>query len=1594
MFTPTQAALKLKSLREKNPQLSSYSDDKLIDMYHLKTGTNDFAEYKNANSLVRLAGQSNAALKGLTSDYIIEPLDRAFGSSPDTENNAIVSDIAGGIAESAPELGILGLGALTAVPTSGGSLLIAVPAAAGLSALRNYADTSDVLSSAATGASMLATGGLASTGARAGQAALQSTIKKAAPKLAARLSTPLAEKLAAGAGSYAFATAGQLPAETLAYTGDPDASVADRVLTNIKRLASPRGAATYFGSDLGFGALGLAAEKGAKNAKQILSNRGKLKGVGGSSVVGDYEGARKVLEQRGIKVEDFYPPAVVMDVADTLQSGVKYFDNDWANYELVKSAFVNESATNFVSDEAYNSGVNWIKRTDERRKEVARDILVGTLPLKDKLGFTGTPFENLMSFINADSLEQYARNDYARATELFDAVENLDDTLARKALGNQVDNLPTGYDRTKALLAEYRKGNIDAETLTRIHPDLGEIALTGDGLVFDLFKDKKLAQAAATNAQAFQKNMEELRKQVDMQSRAAEYVKKFVDFEVENPMPAQGTEAPMFRFADNKKEAVNFFERSIMADLQLALRYPETRGAFNIARGFKQQGRAKFLEHFQTLGQNLDNTLDPYTALKNAEDWINSNNGEELAKFAKAFAQEHKRAQQKAGLLTEQELSDVFKLNAEELHRYKALRELPMKLATEELRTQRQIDQLGLTKVVYLASGKKLSMDYATNFAKQVNDYVDALPRYPKGDKRLSTTQQQIHAFVRTLADNYGLKLDTDTVEKIGTLADVLKYNRELVISKRSELGYLPTIRRGVYGGTLVTPEGRARYEAGEPAKDGDVFTVDGNNKNEIERKIQEYQEKGYKVLHAWDKKEKEKIGQNVYAFDELESLRKEQANNIKFLADKYRAEGKLSPMDEQFLFDLQNLYNPLEDAYQAAVSTTQQYDLQRKNIAGFREEQFVPNILDYARAQSNAQQRRLAKAQLAVEMEKPAYDAVPGLKEAWAEKLQYAFGKDNAKVNKLREAVVHFYLALSPRNMALQTTQNVMTGMGPMTLHTGSIKSASRAIVNGGKLMSKYITTGTTGNTYLDRIIKQADHDGVTASTEHDLWLDSKTLENMGERRSRVKKASTKVLDNVERLLRSSSAFMERQNRLWSITSMADYELKKLGKTKKRLTEAELERIYKLAIQYSDDVNFVGDRANRPGFIKKAKSGFVHDSLLVATTMQSFAINYVGQLYAIGKRAKLSRNKALLGAVGVLLAASGGMGLPGAKDAEQALSQLFGTSVEAKLRGALLGDNPSESSEALADTLMYGLPTLFGFDASQSLGLGTLLNYNAGESPGENIFGTASGATGSMIGKFALAANDLIGGNYEQAYRRAMPQTLRYITRLADATTKNRTVNTEGIPSRKAISGRGTAALLAGFTPWEQSRQSKSERLKYTLDKSLSEQKQDMVDKIARDYIRGDREGAKEKLAQLVADLGPEQDERALLNSIEERIYVRRSGYALNSISLQDAKTLAQIKRAYPSEPMALREPVSALLNKTEVAADLGSPFQVAHQLQNLPQAFRSQVIKELLLQAGMTPQVWELAQSPSIASQDRLFRLLSEQSPALNVQGYELSR
>lgn len=1077
----------------------------------------------------------------------------------------------------------------------------------------------------------------------------------------------------------------------------------------------------------------------------------------------------------------------------------------------------------------------------------------------------------------------------------------------------------------------------------------------------------------------------------------------------------------------------DFYEDNFLSALYRTKIYPETLDFFNTLHHFRNKIKTYEHGYLSFLGQNADNTLGQDHAIKNYNDYITKlispfagDRNVRLERMSKVIT---KNQEIREGLLnptdpdtapvgtvredqlvSRDEMINKFGLSEQDADFLQRLVKLPKLVAEQSLRKAQEVDTVNLSKLFYLQNknqnidqvkNKVAEMIRTTNEAgsliverKFYENYVNELKKNPdqnaiilsQMESKIFMLQQQetqlrgiLEAQIRKSFDGvipFNPNPGEDAfVNQITAVANRLAEARaEQAFIMRDE-GYAPMTRRGRF----LVKVFKKNFD-GKAMPDSTASLQGFKTKQEA----QEFVKKTGLSSDSYQLIDKETFGDRaqLYSPYQLQAVRDKARSDFDGLVREYiekLPEG--TPNRESIanaLIDIRNQFRPLDQEIKEVISAKgDKFKERRWLVPGFNEFDFIPNIFEYTNYKTIVEQKALTRAEAELQMLRPEVQTNPPMLTRMQRELEYVLGHTDEAAG-LRKLIFYSYLGGSVRHVIQNLLQVPLNGIPEMVAQGAGMHAYSHAL-KAGKLAHEYNQTGTTGNKTFDVLLKQAEKDGVTIPNAIEFFApESADLQNALDSVSAYEKGQTQLGEKtkyvaselgkgLEKFMRSTAVAGEQVNRRVSfIMSLLESE---------RLGVKDARQMFNKANMFTDYVNFVGDKSNRPGFQVKLGKSWAHSPVLVATALQSFVLNHIGQLYSYGRLA-LRGNKSYQQAFATgsvhLIAMAGAMGIPFAQTAEQMFESATGISLkEAVRRGLIVKANDwfdiqEKNGGRIADVVLNGFTKLTGLEASQSIGLGDpLFSYQADRTPSAL---DVMGPLGGLINKGASAASVVAANPFEpsewmNATRTVAPQALNYWFKLMDATMKGGYYDREGAPVVEGLNAKSSIALLGGFTPTEVSNVRQVQKLRRKIDQKDSEDYRNAVNQVAKNLFAFEQSGDNDHLvkansffADYVKAMAGTQDRDSMVKSVANRVEELRHP-AFQPPTLKTSRAAQEALASYPETAYPVAAKLPAVVGELKAAQLLGQQDVLQRKLGAAKSAALTSALYDHLIQAGYEP-------------------------------------
>jgi hypothetical protein len=1103
-----------------------------------------------------------------------------------------------------------------------------------------------------------------------------------------------------------------------------------------------------------------------------------------------------------------------------------------------------------------------------------------------------------------------------------------------------------------------------------------------------------------------------------------------------------------------------------MSGLAKARLYPAFRPIFEKLHHVRTDVKEIEMSYMAWLGQYLDPNLTRVQGIEEFMKWKDKlasafapkSSRSQLVNIGKAAAENQRRRDleefEAGDLVTEQELVDDFHLSPENAKMTMRLFELPQLIAQQDLNFKIARDELSLAKLLF-AVNKKQDMETVHEKAKQFTllghqmgvfllesegfqkqlKQAEAKTSTPEVEalkvelqnhlelrqsklnelKLLSeATLRQVFAgdidFAADLGQDAFINLVNNAIAKLG-------FGRAHSVHTMMKPGYLPQYRRGNY---IVT-----------------VYEKDENGESKVK------ETKGFTKKKDADifVKKTEDAGGDVQLFDKtqfkhrvdmvnpraIKEMQQKVMNDFAQLAEQARIDVIDHPSKSAIIDvinDMQVSFRPLESEYTEVVGVKGDPSLERrKNIEGFESDDYLPNLIEYMSTKTVAGQRSYTRAYANYFFQHPDFDADPQLSNNVSSLIDYVLNH-SAEARTLRTSIFNMYLGASVRHMVQNSVQPFLTGIPQLTADGAGGLAAYKHFAKSYIKLSRFAMEGTTGDKTLDALLAQAHDSGITTPNAIEFVLPSS--EELSDKvqlaneflghdgvAAKGKEAARNTMKLTSRVLRSSSVIVETINRRASF--MAAYEFHKGNGIK------DPQKLYELASQFTDNVNFVGDKSNRPGFQASLKdTPWAHSTIMVLTALQSFTISQASQFITFWKEGRYGSRDVVTGerrndagllnfknpatvalwqALGHLWLVAGVLGTLGAEVIDEMLEKATGISLSDLIRKGIVGafkldENDKNAGSFFADLVLKGAPTAMGVDATSALGLGSPVNVRAGRDvTGFDLIGPLGGIIQNTLNAGDQLKNDpLDWANWQLALRQSGPQTMKHMFKTYDAMFAGDFLDRSGKPiNTDPLGAAGQIATLAGFTPRSISMQREASFLANNRIKSMEDKDSYIVDSIGRDLAEFQKsqnpaklQRARKAFVDHIDDQEGRQNVSSFIDSIQKSV-ARQDHPILRNLNFKQVAEVEKVLAAYPSAEFQPQGSVDAMLGGIQVSLMLGQVQEVQRRLKTLQRGLPEKAVIDSMSRAGVRPVYSRLLLGNDRSDQNRLQELLLRQDPYL---------
>lgn len=1083
----------------------------------------------------------------------------------------------------------------------------------------------------------------------------------------------------------------------------------------------------------------------------------------------------------------------------------------------------------------------------------------------------------------------------------------------------------------------------------------------------------------------------------------------------------------------------NRYERWFMSNLFRAQLHPWTRPLFNELRRYRSKVKAQQMSLLEIIGQDKTGSRTGEESLETYKDMMDSlrKSPAKLTRISRVIDEHQQRREEGTRLLTPEEMKKKG-LSDDEVNFVEQLSEFAKQVAIADLNNMTQRDTNLLAAQIYTKGKNNMTPENAAELAGQFSTMGNELGAV---QVELQTAQRNKEGLEKS-----GKLEDPATLGKVNQELEGLR-QRKLMLEQNVTAGleqvlnpilglepgnkFVSVIARTltiqgvarVQHGLITNSEGYAPktrlkryvvkvYHKGSNKPD---FVKDFNKKSDAERYAADQEGIG-KNVRRLDKQQLKDVW-NLHTPGAVIDVKARAQAQFTEVIDGLQREALVNdPELIKVLENIKNMYDPLADDVSDVIAVKGDvFKQQRKNVGGFTKEDYIPNLMEYMSMKVAGGQKGVIKARAELELLRPEYDSRLDLKNRTRRDLGYFLEAGQNEANVVRKFVFQYYLGASIKHVLQNSTQNFLNGTPELVRQGLSARGAYLTQAKTSKRLSQFSYTGTTGDKMTDAVLLKAKEDG---------FIDANTLEffvpdSLGESPAKswagqwMQGKSRGLVEPLNRLagrssealnsfLMSTASFGELVNRRFSLISGVE--------AAKRLGITEPNKVYEFATNFSDNVNFVGDKSNRPGFQVEAK-GWTHSLVQMATSLQSFTINHFSQVYSFmkegaitgsldprtGKRRLDARQLSNPGTKAAIMSGmhmfliAGAMGIPFAGTLDDWLEALTGWDLSQLLRKKVIDlsttwfDVEEETGGLIADVIESGLPAAMGIDASGSLGLGQPIQSDPQASTAENVGGIVGGAPLGVASNLGFGAAEILKdpmnwANWQKGLRKAAPANVKHLIRVGDAMFNNRAYDSNNQPIGSPLSDKGSMAVAMGFTPKETSNARNAKLSMQRQEARHSQVKTDFANSIANSIVSGDGEKARLEYEKLLGDERFELIDRgSFISSVTKRIQDLKQDFT-DSASLTSQPIHDSVSEAFPSVEFRPRPRVGSSLLNVQVAQLLGERSEVLRKAKSMQSGLQKNLTIDTLVQRGVPPALARLLLSKSKKDQATLLKLLQK--------------
>ena len=1098
------------------------------------------------------------------------------------------------------------------------------------------------------------------------------------------------------------------------------------------------------------------------------------------------------------------------------------------------------------------------------------------------------------------------------------------------------------------------------------------------------------------------------------------------------------------------QQTTSWAQKNLWSMLGLARAFPQARDLADALHNFRPDVQKTLLKYWDNLGQDSTGKLTEREALQGYEDWTRraAKNPGILAKMGKVIKldQEAMASEEDIPVVTREAMIKEHGLAEQDADMLIKMRELGAQVAHQEFLDMSQRDTLKVATYLNTTFGDGSSSGLTSGLNKKSAETVARLvtqqgSEMAKANRTLVAAEyrKSLHAE----GSERGNKAALDSLEAARNLALIKEAASQSLASQLDSMGVFgveansPRIRLAI---ELASKQAEYRFKHVEQTtkegyfpqtRRGDyILRYTGLNKAGERVPLlagytsQKAMNAGMKELEAGDVKGADFEGSKK---DGKESYRHYASSTIQGIRDQFRSEingmvgaakegGHLTPEAEAELKKFVNDYGSMDTELSNALGTkSDPFKLQRKNVGGFKEYDYVPNMLDYIQIKTIIGKKGITQARADLELSQKEMKANKDLSTQFAKITDYTLNSDQAEYTPARKLIYMHYLGGSIRHFMQNITQPTIVGLPHLIANGISPLKATKNMTAAYKQVTEWNHKGTTGNKELDRLMKQAEDDHVWAPSIQDSYTGSGDIRTGAESANMYQSGKTGFLRTVDINRKIAGREVENYLKLTGETSekinrQIGFAMRVNGDAKANATTEQATDLYRDGVRFTNDINFVGDKSNRPGFVRE--SGNMHGTILTMTALQSFTINHLSLLGSYWHQVKhgsvdpktfklkpdafrLSNPglHGLLTSMGTLVGFAGLLGLPFTSMMDDLVEDVTGIKLSTAMKRGLIDvtkmfDEDQEWGSLLADSLMDGVASQTGVGVGKSVGLGNPLGYQAGQPAS---FYDIAGAGGAIVEKGLGAVKQIAGGpldktNWAQGWEAIQPTAFKYWSNLKEVADDNVERDNKGKVVSNPLDGGAQLSRALGFTPYEVGKNRATEFEGKREMARRAEQRSNAVNNIAgllssaeRTGSQDDKTAARKAFSKYKADNSfKDVDLGGFVKSISNRMLQNR-GYNIDRPNVDMREIITQLQGANPDYQPGVVSRLAERKNQMGVAATLGDFQTIQRMLSQGPKAMmRDQMYEQMVQNPNIDPSLaWALTNN----DQERIEALMHQE-------------